>query len=74
MPVKDVLRMAAQHGLMTLEEVQRWFAYRDNRNHTAHDYGEGFAAHTLQLLPDFLEDIEQLTTVLAQKFGKDADA
>ncbi len=41
--VKEVLRLAALHGLMTLEEVERWFAYRDNRNDTAHEYGESFA-------------------------------
>jgi len=37
---------------MTLEEVERWFAYRDNRNDTAHDYGEGFANETLRHGPD----------------------
>jgi len=33
--IKEVLRLSATHGLMTLEEVERWFAYRDNRNNTA---------------------------------------
>ena len=42
-PIKEIFRMSATHGLMTLTEVERWFAYRDNRNSTAHDYGEGFA-------------------------------
>jgi hypothetical protein len=36
---KDVLRHAALHGLLTTEELERWFAYRDNRNATAHDCG-----------------------------------
>ena len=36
-PVKDILRLAAVHDLMTLDAVERWFAYRDNRNNTAHD-------------------------------------
>ena len=29
---KDLLPLSATHGLMTLEEVERWFAYCDNRN------------------------------------------
>lgn len=57
---KDVLRHAAKHDLLTLEEVERWFAYRDNRNLTAHDYGEGFAAETMALLPKFVADVKKL--------------
>ena len=73
-PIKDVLRLAAVHGLMTLEEVQRWFQYRDNRNSTAHDYGEHFANETLSLIPPFLQDIATLTEVLHQKLGADTQA
>lgn len=36
---KDVLRHAGKHGLLSAAEIERWFAYRDNRNNTAHDYG-----------------------------------
>jgi len=39
---KDVFRHAAKHSLMTTDEVNRWFEYRDNRNTTAYDYGESF--------------------------------
>lgn len=73
-PIKDILRLAAVHDLMTLDEVERWFAYRDNRNNTAHDYGEGFAQETLRLLPDFLQDIALLAGTLEQKLGKSAHA
>jgi nucleotidyltransferase substrate binding protein (TIGR01987 family) len=73
-PVKDILRLSAQHSLMTIEEVERWFLYRDNRNQTAHDYGEGFANQTLQLIPSFLKDIEQLIQILDLKFGKSTHA
>ncbi|MDP2434070.1 MAG: nucleotidyltransferase substrate binding protein [Pseudomonadota bacterium] len=69
--VREVLRLAAQHGLMTLEEVERWFAYRANRNNTAHDYGEGFAKETLTLLPEFMADIAHLAEVLDAHFGAD---
>jgi len=71
-PIKDILRMAALHGLMTLDEVERWFTYRDNRNSTAHDYGEGFAQETLSLMPEFLVDVQQLAHVLEQNLGQHA--
>jgi nucleotidyltransferase substrate binding protein (TIGR01987 family) len=72
-PIKEILRMAATHGLMSIEEVERWFAYRDNRNNTAHDYGEGFAKETLALLPNFINDIQSLAQTLEAKLGKDSD-
>lgn len=59
-PIKEILRLAATHGLMTLDEVERWFAYQDNHNSTAHDYGEGFARETLVLLPGFIADVVRL--------------
>ena len=40
---KEVFRYAAKHGLMHIDEVERWFECRDNRNNTAHDYGKHFA-------------------------------
>jgi len=69
-PVKDVLRLSATHGLMTLEEVERWFAYRDNRNNTAHDYGEGFAKETLNLIPGFITDVTRLEAVLRERYSE----
>ena len=67
---KDVLRHAAKHGLLATEEVERWFAYRDNRNSTAHDYGVGFAEETLKLLPSFVSDAQALEVVLREKLGQ----
>lgn len=67
-PVKDILRLAATHSIMTLEEVERWFTYRDNRNTTAHDYEEGFAKETLLLLPSFVMDVTGLEHVLRTHF------
>jgi hypothetical protein len=64
------LRLAATHGLMTIEEVERWFAYRDNRNNTAHDYGENFAKETLRLIPGFIEDVTRLEAVLRKLYGE----
>lgn len=61
---KDIFRHGAKHGLLTLDEVTRWFVYRDNRNNTAHDYGIGFAEETLKLLPKFVEDAQRLTDAI----------
>lgn len=66
---KDVLRHAGKHGLMGPEEIERWFAYRDNRNNTAHDYGEGFAQLTLALMPGFLDDARRIEATLRTRFG-----
>lgn len=72
---KDVLRHAGKHGLLSAEEIERWFAYRDNRNNTAHDYGEGFARETLLLMPAFMKDARALEAALRATFEKhDADA
>lgn len=71
-PVKELLRLAATHGLMTVEEVERWFVYRDNRNSTAHDYGERFAKETLTLLPGFVTDVKTLEALLRAKFSERA--
>ena len=56
MPYKDLFRNAFYKGLLSEEECERWIIYRDNRNATAHDYGENFAEETLQLIPGFLDD------------------
>jgi nucleotidyltransferase substrate binding protein (TIGR01987 family) len=66
---KDVLRHAAKYGLLDPAAVERWFACRDNRNNTAHDYGKGFADETLALLPDFLTDARRVEATLREKFS-----
>jgi nucleotidyltransferase substrate binding protein (TIGR01987 family) len=66
---KEVLRDAASHGLLSSEAVTRWFAYRDNRNSTAHDYGVGFAEETLKLLPGFIEDARALEATLRKELS-----
>lgn len=61
---KDVFRTAAKHGLISLEESERWLTYRDNRNSIAHDYGVGFADETLTLLPQFILDAYRIGDVI----------
>lgn len=61
---KDLFRHAARHGLIEPGAAERWMRYRDNRNETAHDYGEGFAEATLGLLPRFVVDARALAEVI----------
>ena len=63
---KDAFRHAAKHGLIPTDAAERWLRYRDNRNDTAHDYGEDFAETTLRLLPDFITDAKALAAVLEE--------
>ncbi len=56
--------------IMSIDAVERWFAYRDNRNNTAHDYGENFAKETLCLIPSFIDDVSQVEAILRQRFNE----
>ena len=67
---RDIFRHAAKHGLISVESCERWLEYRDNRNDTAHDYGEGFAETTLKLLPGFIDDAKELVGVIAEAFDE----
>jgi nucleotidyltransferase substrate binding protein (TIGR01987 family) len=66
---KDLFRMAARHNILTLQEVERWFAYRDSRNETAHDYGVEFAEKVLKLIKEFLIDARRLHENLTDRRG-----
>jgi hypothetical protein len=61
---KDIFRQAVKFGLITLEISERFMAYRDNRNTTAHDYGVGFANDTLKLLPQFILDTDYIISII----------
>ena len=61
---KDIFRNAFKHSLLSQEEIERWFIYRDNRNNTAHDYGKKFAEETLILIESFLIDVKNLKKVI----------
>ena len=61
---KEIFRQAHKFSLITEDEVKRWMKYRDNRNHTAHDYGQSFAEETLSLVKDFLVDVKELQKVI----------
>jgi len=64
----DVLRHSGKHGVLDQAGVERWLAYRANRNNTAHDYGVAFANDTLSLLPAYLADVRTLAVKLQEVF------
>ena len=61
---KDIFRHAARCDLIKMETAERWLHYRDNRNSTAHEYGEDFAENTLKLLPVFIADAKSLANMI----------
>lgn len=64
---KDVFRHAVSKNIISDEECDRWFQYRDSRNNTAHDYGENFAEETLLFLTNFILDSSALANAINQK-------
>ena len=61
---KDLFRNANKYSLLSEDEVNRWFEYRDNRNNTAHDYGQVFAEETLKIMGNFLKDVNHLKEII----------
>ena len=61
---KDIFREAGLHSLLSIDEVERWLIYRDNRNSTAHDYGVNLADEILVLIEQFIKDVDRLIEVL----------
>jgi len=62
---KDCFRQALLKNYISVEACERWMHYRDNRNNTAHDYGVNFAEQTLILLPQFINDANDLAEIIA---------
>ena len=61
---KDIFRYANKYSLLNEDETKRWFVYRDNRNNTAHDYGQLFTEQTLLLIESFLIDVHHLKEII----------
>lgn len=57
---KDIFRQAGLHSILSIDEVDRWLKYRDNRNSTSHDYGENLANETLVIIEQFIKDTNRL--------------
>ena len=64
---KDIFRHAGKYGLLEIDEVQRWIAYRDNRNETTHNYGVKLANDTLPLVRNFIDDAKKIVTLIQKE-------
>ena len=66
----EIFRYAAKHYLISGDSSERWLEYRAVRNDTTHEYGEHFAEKTLELLPQFIADAEDLVDAIEE--GREA--
>lgn len=69
MSFRELLRAGAEQALV--QDVTRWWVYRDKRNITSHTYDAAKAAEVAQVLPDFAQDAAALLAAL-QARGHDA--
>ena len=67
---KEVFRYAAQHGLITVLQCERWLSYWDHRDDSAFPHGEDFPQTTLPLLRQFIEDARELAGVISEGPGR----
>ncbi|HUY90835.1 MAG TPA: nucleotidyltransferase substrate binding protein [Pirellulales bacterium] len=58
MPYNDVLRVAAERGL--IDNVEAWFGYRTARNKTSHTYDAAVAAEVFRVAQPFVTDARAL--------------
>ena len=65
---KPIFRHAAQHGVITVEECERWLEYTEHGKQTALLCGEAFAESTLDLLAKFVADARHLAAIIAEPF------
>lgn len=69
----DVLRQAGKHGLLSREELERWLGYRQQRNATAHDYGEKLAEKAIVVLRNFVIDGKYLSERMQRIFDAESN-
>lgn len=58
MPYNDMLRIAAERGL--IKNVAAWFGYRTARNKTSHTYDSAVAAEVFRVTQPFVTDARSL--------------
>ena len=63
---KDVFRYAARHGLISIQECERWLGYWDDWNKASCLHDEDFPEAPLSLLPQLIEDARELTRVITE--------
>jgi nucleotidyltransferase substrate binding protein (TIGR01987 family) len=62
---RETFRLAAQFGY--LDNPQVWFKFGEERNLTSHTYQEEIITHILNLLPEFISELDKLIKNLEKK-------
>lgn len=65
---RDLLRIAFEIGL--IEQVAKWFQFREARNLTSHAYDESKAKTVFQVLPEFVKHAEYLLNEFDKRLGQ----
>ena len=55
---KKLLKKAHEAGI--IEYIDLWMEYCENRNLTAHDYSDKKAFNVVEIIEDFIEDLQDL--------------
>ena len=63
---REVFRYAARHGLISIQECERWLGYRDDWERASYLHGEDLPEATLSLLPQLIEDAREITKVMSK--------
>ena len=48
------------YGLDLINNFERWVDYREKRNFTSHEYNEKYTGSIIDIMPDFINDVEYL--------------
>lgn len=62
---RDLLRITFEIGL--IDEIDKWFQYREARNQTSHAYDENKARIVYEILPDFIKNADFLIAQLKSR-------
>ncbi|MGD9153575.1 MAG: nucleotidyltransferase substrate binding protein [Gammaproteobacteria bacterium] len=64
---RDLLREAAEKGM--IDNIEKWFVYREQRNITSHTYDENKAESVKQTAFSFIDDAKNLLNTLEKRSG-----
>ena len=59
------------YGLNLIENFENWVDYREKRNDTSHEYSQAKSNAILEIIPNFIKDVEYLINELEQVLTDD---
>ncbi len=68
MNFRDLLRLAAEIGL--IDQIELWFQFREARNKTSHAYDEAKATEVFQAIPNFVQQVQFFLEQLERRINK----